>query len=639
MKKRLISRLLIYTVLTAAAVFAGWRVEAQSPYSVNIFKPATVMTATSQTSAAIPLGTVATVPKSGSYAAGNIQLTGSSLTTATFGVTASSDNGTTYFAVPICTVAATPVCATTQTATANAIFTINLGGLTHIKFVTSGTFTATSISLLLTASPNAQAKGSSSGGGSGATLPFPGIVFATSASGGRIATGIDEAIAAATPGDLSNVFMGTVAAPKPGNDNVALGNQACQSLNFGATTAATNALGNVCIGWHAGQNLTTGNFNILIGNQAGIALTGTGNPVDDTIIIAIGAGALQNAVSTSPASGEGVFIGEDAGSGILHTGFDVVVGNHALTPQNGTTNENVVLGINAMATDGGSGYTISDDVIIGREAATGAQSNSANVIIGQTAGIAVTTPVSDVIIGQAAAPNYTTGGSNVVVGQDAAPNMTTGSANVAIGQEAAFSLTTGTGNVGIGQFSMTDHGNANIEMGAFSGGGSASSNNVAIGSGAGNGMTGGNNTSVGISAHNAGTSGNGTENLLLGHNAQINQNISNAVQLGAGTNPVSGSAQIFNIPILGTTTFTATGCTNSTLVGGSTAGSYHSGTTGICTVVITTGLTAPNGWACFANDLTTTADTIKQTASSATTATLAGTTVTGDVINFGCMAY
>lgn len=156
-------RTLIYLTLLVASVVPGWT---QSPYSVNIFKPATVMTATSQTSAAIPLGTSAAAPKSGSYAGGNIQLTGSSLTTATFGVTASSDNGVTYFAIPICTMAATPVCATTQTATTNAIFTINLTGLTHIKFVTSGTFTATNISLLLTASPNAQAKnGSSSGGG------------------------------------------------------------------------------------------------------------------------------------------------------------------------------------------------------------------------------------------------------------------------------------------------------------------------------------------------------------------------------------------------------------------------------------------------------------------------------------------
>jgi hypothetical protein len=89
------------------------------------------------------------------------------------------------------------------------------------------------------------------------------------------------------------------------------------------------------------------------------------------------------------------------------------------------------------------------------------------------------------------------------------------------------------------------------------------------------------------------------------------------------------------------TKFTASGCTNSTTVGGATAGKFSSGTTGTCTVTITMGdtATAPNGWACWAADQTTPADIITQTASNATTATISGTTVTGDVIAFGCVGY
>jgi hypothetical protein len=87
------------------------------------------------------------------------------------------------------------------------------------------------------------------------------------------------------------------------------------------------------------------------------------------------------------------------------------------------------------------------------------------------------------------------------------------------------------------------------------------------------------------------------------------------------------------------TTFTASGCSNSTLVGGATAGSYHSGTTGTCTVTLTTGLTAPHGWSCSAQDLTTPADIQTQTATTTTTATLSGTTVSGDVVNFHCIGY
>jgi hypothetical protein len=102
-------------------------------------------------------------------------------------------------------------------------------------------------------------------------------------------------------------------------------------------------------------------------------------------------------------------------------------------------------------------------------------------------------------------------------------------------------------------------------------------------------------------------------------------------------NPYNGA------PINYGTKFTASGCSNSTTVGGATAGTYKSGTAGTCTVTITmngaTGVTAPNGWACSAYDQTTAADVQRQSASTATTATITGTTASGDVIVFGCQPY
>jgi F5/8 type C domain/PLAT/LH2 domain len=103
---------------------------------------------------------------------------------------------------------------------------------------------------------------------------------------------------------------------------------------------------------------------------------------------------------------------------------------------------------------------------------------------------------------------------------------------------------------------------------------------------------------------------------------------------GSPTWPVAASGTVSNAP-----TFTASGCSNSTLVGGSTAGSYKSGTTGTCTVTVTMGLSAPNGWACKANDLTTTADAILETGTTQATAILSGTTASGDTINFFCIGY
>lgn len=91
------------------------------------------------------------------------------------------------------------------------------------------------------------------------------------------------------------------------------------------------------------------------------------------------------------------------------------------------------------------------------------------------------------------------------------------------------------------------------------------------------------------------------------------------------------------------TKFTTSGCSVSATTGGAAAGEYTSGTTGTCTVTITlngaTGLTATNGWSCWANDETTPADKQGVTGSTATTVTISGTTVSGDVIDFGCVGY
>lgn len=91
------------------------------------------------------------------------------------------------------------------------------------------------------------------------------------------------------------------------------------------------------------------------------------------------------------------------------------------------------------------------------------------------------------------------------------------------------------------------------------------------------------------------------------------------------------------------TKFTISGCSADTTVGGAFAGTFVSRTTGTCTVVITlngaTGATAPNGWACHADDRTTPANLISQSSSTTTTCTVTGATITGDVLSFMAIAY
>jgi Carbohydrate binding domain len=122
-------------------------------------------------------------------------------------------------------------------------------------------------------------------------------------------------------------------------------------------------------------------------------------------------------------------------------------------------------------------------------------------------------------------------------------------------------------------------------------------------------------------------------------------NYAGSVSLFTGGFPATGRAIDENgiqhqyIPFLAVGTQTITGCSLTTPLGGSWAGSFISGVSGTCTVTITPGITANNGFSCWASDLTTTADNVKQTSYNPTAAVLSGTTVSGDVVTWGCVAF
>lgn len=153
MKWRQMKRSLLW-ILLAGAIGAS----AQT-FPLTIFPDVSMTTVA--TSAPQPVGA--------SYASGTLQLVGNGLTTATiavYGCNLRSCTSANYFALPMQTCGDTSgTFATTQTATANACYRFSLAGITNYEYVTSGTFTATSITLTLTASPNAQI--GRAGGGSG----------------------------------------------------------------------------------------------------------------------------------------------------------------------------------------------------------------------------------------------------------------------------------------------------------------------------------------------------------------------------------------------------------------------------------------------------------------------------------------
>jgi len=164
--------------MVAFALFAlvGVAIAQVSPWTVKPFNPVT-MTATGQTSAVVPMLSPGT-STGNSFASGSITVSGTGLVTATFAVLGSTDYGVNYFPLPLSPIATPGTTALTQTVTASGgIYQVNLATITNVKFVTSGTFTATSLQLLLSASPNGLVARQGGGGSNPTTTALTGATI------------------------------------------------------------------------------------------------------------------------------------------------------------------------------------------------------------------------------------------------------------------------------------------------------------------------------------------------------------------------------------------------------------------------------------------------------------------------------
>lgn len=154
-------------------------------------------------------------------------------------------------------------------------------------------------------------------------------------------------------------------------------------------------------------------------------------------------------------------------------------------------------------------------------------------------------------------------------------------------------------------------------------------------------MAAGSDANVGINLIPKGTGAVYTPGLLSAGSLTA----SGATSLG-GTLWVAGATTLA-VP-LATPGLIATGtaptlsgtCATGTKVGGNAAGSFKfSSACAAGTVVLTFASAAPNGWACHAQDMTTPADTLKQTAFTPTSATFAATAASGDQAVFQCSGF
>ena len=255
-----------------------------------------------------------------------------------------------------------------------------------------------------------------------------GDVFNTAvghAAGGNITTAVHNTLIGGLAGDAltdgsANVAIGkdALSADTRGQNSVAIGRDALLTQNF---TSATDSY-NVAVGRGAGQSITTGIQNTLLGGLAGDVLT------DADYNVAIGLSALG---------------GDTKGN------KSVAIGANALAVQNftsSTDSNNTAVGYKAgNAVTNGSGNTF-----VGANSGDGTDDGSYNVAIGDSA-LSANCGNSNVAIGRLAG-NALTGTDNTFVGEQAGASCVQTNSNTFIGEQAGSTMTTGSNNTILGGF-------------------------------------------------------------------------------------------------------------------------------------------------------------------------------------------
>ena len=144
-------------ILLALVALSASLTPAFAQYSASVLNQSTTYSGPVQTFTGVANGNTNRLV---GYSSGVIEVTGNALTTVTWAIEGSMDGGVTWQALPTAafpTVSLPSTLAASETTTVSGTFyLVNVAGFTNYRFVTSGTFTATSVGLKLNA---AQQKG------------------------------------------------------------------------------------------------------------------------------------------------------------------------------------------------------------------------------------------------------------------------------------------------------------------------------------------------------------------------------------------------------------------------------------------------------------------------------------------------
>ena len=341
---------------------------------------------------------------------------------------------------------------------------------------------------------------------------------------------------------------------------------------------------NVAIGYYAGNNLTTGNHNIIIGGNSnkfpsatnsnqlnigniiyGIDVDGTENTVS-TGNIGIG---VQNPTAKLEVNGQIKMTGGNPGEGkVLSSNTEGLASwDYPLHNQLYDADSNTLIQVEKNSDEnkirfsmGGTEYLVLDSgridirntgrsVFIGEKAGLNDDlSNNENVFIGYKSGMETTTGSSNVACGSYSLYYNSAGKSNSAVGFKSLYINTLGNYNSAMGYFSLSNNFIGAGNTSFGAYSQTNNsdGNHNTSLGYFTlFSNSGGDENVAVGSSALYFATESFNTSVGDSSLTA--LGIGNNNTSFGYKAGSNLTSgSDNIFIGSYTNAAntSGSNQL-----------------------------------------------------------------------------------------------
>ncbi|MCE2928518.1 MAG: hypothetical protein LW817_02680 [Candidatus Caenarcaniphilales bacterium] len=397
-----------------------------------------------------------------------------------------------------------------------------------------------------------------------------------------------------------------------GQFNTALGNNALKSAsgsssnnvaigyNAGNGTSLTTYSNNVFVGFESGRNtstgsnntllgantgnITSGNFNILIGSgvqapsatasnqlnigntiygdlanrNIGIGINNTSSKLTVNGAIAIREGSRPNAnpvnmgrlyvngatsnlmflddsgvqydITTIPPAAGAIGI-DDLVDGKSDSSRYLLIGTGAVNANPGS-NYATGVGIDALKN---CGSNCSNNTALGYKALELNSNGDNNTAMGHQALANNTSGINNIAIGYQSMLNNTSGGGNTAAGSQSLLNNTTGGGNVAFGAEAMRSNSFGANNTAIGSNSLKNF--------APIGGSTA---NTAIGaSSLLNNLSGISNTAIGVNSLNGNTSGQG--NIGVGNKAGLN-NLTGGNNIFIGNNSgaqiVTGSTNI-----------------------------------------------------------------------------------------------